>query len=297
MKGGGVRTKNDMFCNTTFIGNEPPFLEVISRNSHLQLVVCKKVSSRAKSFFGSSYDYARRNNIQIISPEDYFNNPAPTELIIVSGYPGLIPSKIINHPEIGIINIHQSFLPAYRGRHPLNWAIINGEKHTGITIHHINERFDDGNIIFQEKVVIEENDNIMDVYFRTVEKGKEMLQKALNIVGKNEFKGFEQNKQLATYFPPRKPEDGEINWADSAVRIRNLIRALVEPYPGAYFFYEGKTVIVDNVEVLCECRSSCDIGKPFVIDGSVVVKTGEGFLKILKTRNKRWGLPDLINLL
>ena len=273
---------------TTFIGSESMFLEVINRYSDLHLIVCKKLRGRAKDFFGSSFNYGKKHGIQIIQPEDYFSNPIPTDVIIVSGYPKLIPQRIINHPQIRIINIHQSLLPAYRGRHPLNWAIINGEKYTGITIHHINKKFDAGNIIFQEKVAIEENDTIMDVYNKTVEVGKKLLKKTLRVVDKKEFKGYKQNEKISSYFPPRTPKDGKINWHESAVKIRNMVRALTYPYPGAYFYYKGKKLIVDKCEALENCLIEAKIGKPFFLDGTYIVKTGEDFLKIINVRNKKF---------
>ena len=275
-----------MRYKTTFIGHELPFPEAIKEHSNLHLIVCKRIKCKAKKFFASSFDYAKANGIQIISPQDYFNNPIPTDIIIVFGYPKLIPSRVITHPRIGILNIHQSLLPAYRSRHPLNWAIINAEKYTGVTIHHINGKFDEGDIIFQKRVKIEEEDTIMDVYSKTVEAAKELIRKTLNIVGKKQFKGFKQKERLASYFPPRRPKDGRINWNDSAIKIKNLIRALTEPYPGVYFYYKGKKTIIDEAKVLENCPYSGRIGKPFVFDGNVIVKTGEGFLNILKIREE-----------
>lgn len=272
---------------TTFIGNESPFLDVIKRYSDLHLIVCRRLKGRAKNIFGSSFDYGKKHRIKIVSPEWYFSNPIPTDIIIVSGYPKLIPQRIINHPEIGIINIHQSLLPAYRGRHPLNWAIINGEKYTGITIHHINEKFDAGNIIFQEKVAIEEDDTIMDVYNKTVEVGEKLLKKTLRIADKREFKGYKQNEIISSYFPPRTQKDGKINWHESAVKIRNMIRALIYPYPGAYFYYRGKKLIIEECKVLNKCSRNAEIGRPFSSGSNCIVKTGEGFIKILKVRNKK----------
>lgn len=280
---------------TTFIGNESPFLEVLKKNSDLRVIVCERVSSGTKKYFGSSYDYAKKNNIQIMSPENYFSNPVAADLIIVSGYPKLIPPKVIAHPKTGIINIHQSLLPAYRGRHPLNWAIINGEKYTGITIHHINNKFDGGNIICQEKVSVDKDDTIMDVYNKTVIKGKIMLKKVLNMACTKSFNGIRQGSESASYYPPRSPKDGKIDWNDNAVKIKNLVRALTVPYPGAYFYYKGKKIIIDEAEFTGNCQNEYEAGKPFILKGAVIIKTGKGFLKILKIRNKNLNLHSLIS--
>jgi methionyl-tRNA formyltransferase len=280
---------------TTFIGYESPYLDTLKQYSDLQLIVTEKVCRNVKKYFGSSFDYAKYNNIRTIIPEDYIKNPIDTDIIVVSGYPRLIPTNIINHPQKGIINIHQSLLPAYRGRHPLNWAIINGEEYTGITIHYINERFDDGKIIYQEGVKIGDEDTTMDVYHKTIEKGKKLLRIFLSEVAKGNVKSFRQNKEFASYYPPRKPKDGRINWKEPAVKIESLIRALVEPYPGAYFYSEGRKVIIDKARILKICRSEEKRGKPFVLNGRLIVKTGEGFLEILKIRNRKFNLSRLVS--
>lgn len=285
-----------MKVKVTFLGNESPYLQVIKDQAFLHLVVCEKVSWKVKKYFGSSYDFARRNRIQIMEPHVYVNNPIVTDLIIVSGYPKLIPPKIINHPKIGIVNIHQSLLPAYGGRHPLNWAIINGEKYTGITIHHVNEKFDDGKIIFQERVKIGSEDTIMDVYYKTVEKGKKLLRKLLSTIIKDGINGLVQNKQPGSYFPPRIPKDGRINWKEPAIKIKNLVRALVEPYPGAYFYYKGWKIILENVRVVDNRSIAADIGKPILSNGKVLVKTGSGTLEILKTRNSNWAFGKFMKV-
>jgi methionyl-tRNA formyltransferase len=105
-----------MKAKVTFLGNESPYLQVINEHALLHLVVCEKVSWKVKKYFGSSYVFAQENNIPVVSPENYISKPIDTDIIIVSGYPKLIPPKIITHPDIAIVNIHHSLLPAYRGR-------------------------------------------------------------------------------------------------------------------------------------------------------------------------------------
>ena len=123
---------------------------------------------------------------------------------------------MIDSARVATVNIHQSLLPTYRGRHPLNWAIIKGETHTGVTIHHINEDFDEGNIILQKKVEILNNDNVMDVYWKATEVVCEMLYGFFDKAKKGNLKGFRQDPERATYFPPRIPKDGKIDWSESA---------------------------------------------------------------------------------
>ncbi len=274
--------------DATFIGNESPFLDVVRRLSNLNLVVCSRPDERTRKYFGSSFDYAKKYGIPVITPERYLKNPVSADIIIVSGFSKLLPKPIIRHPKIGIINIHQSLLPAYRGRHSLNWAIINGEKYTGVSIHHIDGAFDNGNIIFQKKIKISDDDTIMDVYHKTVKEGCRLLRKTFSIINSKKFKGRKQDKSLISYYPPRRPRDGLINWNEPAVKIRNMSRALTEPYPGAYFYHRGSKIVIDKAEVLKKFKYQARVGEIFPAQGSLVVKTGNGYLKILKTRNNSW---------
>jgi len=274
-----------MRVQTIFIGNEAPFLDEIRSHSNLSHIVCTKIRGKARKYFGSAFDYAKKHKIVTIEPTEFLSCPSPTDIIVVAGYPRLIPPHIIKHPRIGIINIHMSLLPEYRGRHPLNWAIINGEKYAGITIHHINEHFDDGNIICQDRIPIKSKDTIMDIHERAVSKGKLLLRKMFDMIGRKKFLGVSQNSRYATYFPPRTPKGGKIDWNEAAVKIKDLVRALVEPYPGAYFYHRGKKVIVDEVEVVRIPMVDAGIGKPFLLEGRYIVKTGKGFLKLSKIRN------------
>ena len=151
-------------------------LDVLNKFTQLALIVCKPLRGNGRKYFGSAHRFARENQIPVSAPEVYMSNQVAADVIVVSGYPKRIPKGIIHSARIAAINIHQSLLPAYRGRHPLNWAIINGETLTGVTLHYLNERFDDGKIIKQESVKIEKNDTIMDVYQKTAKKGQKLLQ-------------------------------------------------------------------------------------------------------------------------
>jgi len=284
-----------MKINVTFLGNESPYMQVINDLSNLHLAVCEKVSWKVKKYFGSSYDFASRNNIQIKKPCDYVKKPSTTDLIVVSGYSKLIPKKIINLPRMGIINIHQSLLPAYKGRHPLNWAIINGEKYTGVTIHKINEAYDDGEIIFQERVRIASGDTIMQVYRKTIEKGKKLINKLIRKVAKDGVTGSLKCKYPESYFPPRRPKDGKIDWNEPALKIKDLVRALAEPYPGAYFYYKGQKITIEKARVADFNSIDKNIGKLIQNNDKVLVQTGSGVLEILKTRNFNCYFDESLN--
>jgi len=279
--------------NVVYIGNEPPFLEVIREHAQLTSVVCSRINSyKAKQFFGSTYDYAKANSISIINPENIYESllDQATDLIIVFGYGSRISNDILSIPKIASLNIHQSLLPRYRGRHPLNWSIINGEAFTGVTIHHMNEHFDDGNIVLQEKLDILQTDNIMSLYKKTINAGIKLLAQTLNILGTKIFEGRKQNKELASYFPPRTPKDGRILWNNSSLSIYNMVRALTYPYPGAYFYYNKNKIIIEEIEIVdytIEQQNEVRIGQPFFYRNQWYFRTATGFIKIKKIRNRR----------
>jgi len=271
-----------------FLGNEPPYLDVIDQHANLKALVSEKMRSRkARACFGSAHSWAKQRGRRIISPVDFYEKPEKADLYIVSGFSRLIPLRISGVPSIGTINIHQSFLPAYKGRHPLNWVLINGEKETGTTIHHVNEKFDDGKIIVRQKVKVAPEDTVLDVHWNTVRAGKKLLKKVFQIIGTKEFEGFTQDLSLASYNRPRTPRDGRIDWNQPDETIRNLVRSLVDPYPGAYFYYHGKKIIVDDGAVY---REAIDLpmrkGVPFTQNGKWYVQTGNGLFEILNIRNK-----------
>lgn len=270
---------------TTFLGDEAVFLDTIRSNSELHLIVCGNKSEKIDKIFGSAYDYAKRKGIPCISPLKYFRKPVPTDIMIVSGYPKLLKKRQLKQVKVAVVNIHQSLLPAYRGRHPLNWAIIQGEKYSGVTLHRVDGKFDNGNIILQKRVRINKDDTVVDLYLKTAAKGKDILAKMLRITDKNSFKGNPQSKINASYFPVRRPDDGRINWAEDAYTIRNLVRALVYPYPGAYFYWHGEKIIVEEAAIGKNINRIRPLGEPFLYNGGIVIRTGKGYIKLLKVRN------------
>ena len=276
-----------MGFETIFMGNESPFLEVLNNISKLSGIVCEPVRGTSKKVFGSGYQFAKERKVEIISPSVFLKNPRSADIIIVSGFSRLIPQEVMNSTRVATVNIHQSLLPAYRGRHPLNWAIINGEKYTGVTLHHLNESFDEGNIILQKKIKIYDNDTIMDLYWKTVVKGRELLSTFYRNAKKGNIKGFRQNPSLASYFPPRKPKDGKIDWKESAENIHNLVRALTYPYPGAYFYFQRKKWVIEETQVIRKGPTDSNLGKPIFYKGDCLVKTGSGFIKIKQLRKRK----------
>lgn len=160
----------------------------------------------------------------------------------------MLPEMVWDMPEIGTFNLHASLLPNYRGAAPINWAIINGEKETGITTFFLKHEIDTGNIILQEKEEITENDTVGSLYGRLMNKGSELVLKTVRLIENNEENTSAQNYQGNE---PKAPkifkEDCEIDWTKDSESIRNFIRGL-SPYPCAWTKLNDKNLKVYSAE-------------------------------------------------
>ena len=159
-------------------------------------------------------------------------------------YRDVLSAEVLKCARRSAINLHGSLLPKYRGRAPVNWAIINGEKETGATLHYMTARPDAGDIIGQRSVVIGEQDTASDVYAKLELAAGILLDEMLPMILERNAPGIPQNEDEATVCRRRRPEDGLINWHDSARRIFNLIRAVTEPYTGAFTWLRGDKLII-----------------------------------------------------
>lgn len=173
------------------------------------------------------------------------------DLIVVSNFKQIIPESIISIPKIGVINVHPSLLPKYRGATPTVWAVMNDERETGITVHFIeNEEIDCGRIITQAKLIISHSDTDGTLRYKLAELSEKALRDALHLLLIREKETFPvQNGPEATYFPKRTLKDAEIDLKKPFKEIKNKIRAM-SPYPGACLKYRGKKYIVKSATLL-----------------------------------------------
>lgn len=178
----------------------------------------------------------RKENIEILKAN------AP-DIIVVVAYGQILNKEILTIPKYGCINVHASLLPKLRGAAPLNWAIINGEKKTGITIMQMDEGLDTGSMYLKEEVEIDEDMNAGELHDILMYKGAELLIETLNKLEKNEVAPQKQDSSLSTYAPMFNNENRKINWSLNAKNIHDLIRGL-SPWPTAYFTMDEKTVKV-----------------------------------------------------
>lgn len=200
-------------------------------------------SAGENNFFGSVARLAAEQGIPVYAPEDA-NHPlwvdriktmAP-DYIFSFYYRNLLNDNILSSARLGAFNLHGSLLPKYRGRAPLNWALVNGEKETGVTLHRMVKRADAGDIVAQQHVAIEEQDNALTLHRKLVTCASQVLEQALPAMKRGEIAAIPQDHSQATVVGRRKPEDGRIKWEQPAQTINNLVRAVTDPWPGAFAF-------------------------------------------------------------
>lgn len=202
------------------------------------------------------------------------------DLIVSSNFNQILKKEIINLPKRGCINMHASLLPKYRGRAPINWAMINGEKETGVTVHFLEEGIDTGNIIIQEKIKIEDDDYIEDVLEKVKEKYPLVLIKAINLLQDYDFKGKEQDLQKGSYYGKREAKDGKINLDKSGKEILNLIKAVSRPYPGAYIIENNSKIIIWRASLSYEDNLNYNIGDMIIDNNKLSIKLKDSNLVI-----------------
>jgi methionyl-tRNA formyltransferase len=188
---------------------------------------------------------AQENNINILQPErlnDNFLNlllPLKPDLLIVVAFGQIIPGKVLSSAKWGGINIHASLLPKYRGSAPIQWAIINNEKKTGLTTMFMDEGLDTGPILIQQEVDILEGETAGQLHDRLSSLAPGLLIKTLQGLAEGTIKRRKQDDSLATYASKLTKEQGLIDWSWPAERLCGLIRGL-DPWPGAFTYYNGK---------------------------------------------------------
>jgi UDP-4-amino-4-deoxy-L-arabinose formyltransferase/UDP-glucuronic acid dehydrogenase (UDP-4-keto-hexauronic acid decarboxylating) len=203
-------------------------------------------------WFGSVTEWAKKNQIPVFCPEqvntsewiESIRNLSP-EVIFSFYYRHLLSRDILMIPSAGAFNLHGSLLPAYRGRAPVNWVLVNGEQRTGVTLHYMVEAPDAGDIVGQKEVLIEFEDTAYTLYQKLCVKAEELLAETLPLIKRGVAPRVAQNLKQGSYYGGRKPEDGRIDWNWPVMQIYNLIRAVTEPYPGAFTCLpEGKKLFV-----------------------------------------------------
>jgi methionyl-tRNA formyltransferase len=201
------------------------------------------------------------------------------DLIVVVAFGQILPRALLDIPPRGCINVHASLLPAYRGAAPINWALINGETVTGVTIMALDEGMDTGDILLQKPVSILPDDTAATLHDRLAASGAALLGEALEQLREGAWTRIAQDHARATYAPPMKKEHGRIQWNKSAREIHNQVRGM-NPWPGSFTFFRGKLLKIYQTGVLEKNAAAAPGTITAVSDQGIEVAAGNGALLI-----------------
>ncbi len=261
--------------------------ELIELGVEIPLVVTHADDPGEERWFGSVADLAVGAGIPVLVPDDP-NAPdvvetltkARPDLLFSFYFRKLLRPPILELPRLGALNLHGSLLPHYRGRAPVNWAILHGESETGVTLHYMDAKPDHGDVVGRRAVAIERDDTALSVTRKLAAAGRVLLREMVPRLAAGTAPREPQDHVAARYFGGRSAADGEIDWAQPAESIRNLVRAVTRPWPGAFGEIAGRRVFVWWAEV----RSGSASPGALVVgdDGAPLVGTGEGLLELVE---------------
>jgi len=174
-------------------------------------------------------------------------------------YRYMIPAQILAYAKIAALNMHGSLLPQYRGRAPVNWAILHGETQTGATLHIMEAKPDAGDIVGQSAVSIGPDETATDVFSKVSEAAVAVIHEVLPNLIKGNVPRKPNELQKGSYFGGRKPADGQIHWDQKAIQVHNLVRAVAPPYPGAFTDYQGQTMTVARTSLKGPLPANLDL--------------------------------------
>ena len=247
-------------------------------------------------------EFAQEKEIKIYQPEKIRKNEEfikeiknlNPDVICVVAYGKILPKEILEIPKLGCINVHGSLLPKYRGSAPIQWAILNGDKETGVTTMYMDEGMDTGDMILKEKVQIGEDETTGELWDRLAKIGGELLVKTLKQIENNTVKRQKQEGDFSIA-PMLSKEMAKIDWENkTAQEIKNLVRGL-NPIMGAYTFLKGKKIKFWRVDIAKSKEISIEQNMDFIRNGTVIVsdkkdgifiKTEEGILRVLEIQGE-----------
>jgi methionyl-tRNA formyltransferase len=262
---------------------------LLAHNVEVALVVTHRDNPKETIWFESVAELAALHGIPTITPDNP-NAPEVVEQIRTLQpdflfsfyYREMLKRELLEIPKHGALNMHGSLLPKYRGRVPVNWAIIHGETETGSTLHYMTEKPDNGDIVAQQAVPILPNDNALQVFQKVTVAAEMALNQVLPALLAGKAPRIRQDLSKGGYFGGRKAEDGVIDWSQSAQQIHNLVRAVAPPYPGATTVLMGKPVRI--LQTLVTRCSAAGKEKPalYVKEGKAYAICGSGVLRVVQ---------------
>lgn len=207
------------------------------------------------------------------------------DVVLVVGWTQLLKREVLAIPRLVCLGFHASLLPKYRGRAPINWALIHGETETGNTMIVLEPGADEGDIVAQRRIPIGDEDDCATLYDKVAATEVEMLAEVLPGLREGRLPRRPQDGALATVMPRRRPEDGLIDWSRTTKQVHDWVRAQTHPYPGAFSLWDGRRVHVWRTAPLGLDTAAAALPGTIDIDaGRPRVRTGDGWIEILRAQ-------------
>ncbi len=262
---------------------------LLAHGVDVALVVTHQDNPNETIWFESVAELAALHGIEVITPDDP-NTPEVNaqiealqpDFFFSFYYRLMLKPALLAIPKNGAFNMHGSLLPKYRGRVPVNWAIIRGEIETGATLHYMTEKPDNGDIVAQQAVPILPNDTAHDVFQKVTVAAEIALNSCLPDLLAGKAQAVKQDLSKGAYFGGRKAEDGIIAWSQSALEIHNLVRAVAPPYPGATTKLMGKPMRILQT-LVSNCTAAGKEAPAFYVkEGKAYAICGSGVLRVVR---------------
>lgn len=225
--------------------------ELVRRGADVAALITHPDDAGENIWFRSCAKLAASRRIPVHETEEVLSPKWPElvasykpELIFSVMFRKMIPMSVLDCATKGAYNLHPSLLPKYRGRCPVNWALINGEPRIGLTLHEMVKRADAGAIVAQTAVSLGPDEDVSDAYKKLAAIAPQLFGDAAERLAQGKARRAVQDDALSTKFGGRGPKDGEFNWDWTARRIHNLVRAVTHPYPGAFFMNGAEKIFV-----------------------------------------------------
>ena len=295
-----MATPRILFFGYSEVGYECLSL-LLERGDHVVALITHEDNPHEKIWFKTPALAAREKGIPVFTPESV-NTPEWREriaalqpdLILSVYYRHMIGTRILALPRLGAWNIHGSLLPKYRGRAPINWAVLHGEPRIGMTLHRMVKSADAGDIVDQAGVDIDPRDTAEQAFRKVLPCARQVLARQIDALLTGTATETPQDESLATYFGGRKPEDGRIDWTKTSLEVFNLIRAVTDPYPGAFTEVGAARLMVWWAEIDTPATRARG-GQPGEIlsVSPLVIATGNSALELTRTEWRGAPAPEL----